>query len=186
MGVPLRLYGVGGRYATALYQAAAASKATSAVEKELSVIGGAIAESPKFAAFLENPFIDGDEKLAVLAPALDSASPLTKNFFGVLAEGNRLSSTTEIIDAFSSMMVAERGEVQAKITLSQKMSSAEINALKKDLETNYLAKGETLELTTEVDSSILGGYINEIGDKYLDLSLSTRLESMHQLLQESI
>merc|ERR1711916_329006 len=124
MGVPLRLYGVGGRYATALYQAAAASKATSAVEKELSVIGGAIAESPKFAAFLENPFIDGDEKLAVLAPALDSASPLTKNFFGVLAEGNRLSSTAEII------------------------------ALKKDLETNYLAKGETLELTTEVDSSI--------------------------------
>merc|ERR1711916_392665 len=121
-----------------------------AVEKELSVIGGAIAESPKFAAFLENPFISGEEKLSVLAPALDSASGLTKN------------------------------------TLSQKMSTAEINALKKDPETNYLAKGETLELTTEVDSSILGGYIIEIGDKYLDLSLSTRLESMHQLLQESI
>ncbi|KNC54310.1 ATP synthase [Thecamonas trahens ATCC 50062] len=185
-GAPLKLFGVSGRYATALYRAAAASKATAQVEGDLASIGGAIESSAKFAAFLKNPFVSGDEKLKVLDAALSNASKVTKAFFGVLAQSNRLADADVIIAAYRSMMIAERGEVIATVTLAQEMSSNEVAALKKELETKYLAKGESLELTTQVDKDILGGYIVEIGDKYLDLSLSTRLEDMHKLLQESI
>ena len=184
--MPLKLFGVSGRYATAMYQAAASKGKLADVEAELTVVAEALEASPKFEAFLENPFIDEAEKMAVLGEAIGSSSQLTKNFFGVLAESNRLDACGEIIAAYKAMMVAARGEIRATVTLAQPMGTADVAALKKELEANYLGKGETLELTTQVDKDILGGYIVEIGDKYLDLSLSTRLSDMHKLLQESI
>jgi F-type H+-transporting ATPase subunit O len=43
-------------------------------------------------------------------------SETTKNFFVVLAENNRLFETTKIIDAYQSIMTANRGEVPVTVT----------------------------------------------------------------------
>ena len=42
--------------------------------------------------------------------------------------------------------------------------------------------GENLEFVFNVDSTILGGAVVQIGDKVIDGSISTRLESMGNIL----
>jgi len=47
-------------------------------------------------------------------------------------------------------------------------------------------KGEVLNLQTKVDPAIIGGLVVEIGDKYVDLSLNTRIRKMEQLLASAL
>lgn len=48
-------------------------------------------------------------------------SPLTVNFFGVLAENNRLSKLDEVFSAWSKIMSAHRGEVVCTVTTAKVM-----------------------------------------------------------------
>ena len=50
----------------------------------------------------------------------------------------------------------------------------------------FLQKGQSLKLTTAVDPSILGGLVVVIGDRYVDMSLATKIQRYSALLQEAI
>ena len=57
----------------------------------------------------------------------------------------------------------------------------------KDNLSSYLSKlvGKNIELTSEVDPSILAGLVARVGDKILDGSVKTRLQSLRKSLIES-
>ena len=50
----------------------------------------------------------------------------------------------------------------------------------------FLKKGESLQLTTKVDPAILGGMIVSIGDKYVDMSLSSKINKYTALLKQAV
>lgn len=50
----------------------------------------------------------------------------------------------------------------------------------------FLKKGQSLVLTTSVDPSIIGGMIVVIGDRYVDMSLSTKIQKYSELMQQAI
>eukprot|EP00300_Choanocystis_sp_HF-7_P037477 c53639_g1_i1.p2 GENE.c53639_g1_i1~~c53639_g1_i1.p2 ORF type:complete len:218 (+),score=51.06 c53639_g1_i1:28-654(+) len=185
---PLRLFGVSGRYATALYMAAARSSKTAEVEAELDSFAEVLESKAAVSGFLKDPFVHADVKRAALKEGLTKvgASALTQNFFAVLADNNRLGNSTSVIAAYKSMMIAERGEVTAKITLAEPMDKAALDALTKSLTSKYLEKGQTLQVTVAEDKTLLGGYIVEMGDRFLDNSLATRLHAMHGVLSGAV
>jgi len=47
-------------------------------------------------------------------------------------------------------------------------------------------QGETFIISEEVDSSILGGVIVQLGDKYVDLSTIKRIREIERILQEPV
>ena len=42
--------------------------------------------------------------------------------------------------------------------------------------------GAKMTIETRIDPSLINGMTIEVGDKYLDLSVSTQLKKLHQLL----
>lgn len=48
-----------------------------------------------------------------------------------------------------------------------------------------LKKGETLLLQERVDPSIIGGFIIDIGDKHIDMSISSRVKKVQQMILET-
>merc|ERR1719209_1644250 len=50
----------------------------------------------------------------------------------------------------------------------------------------FLKEGETIQLTTKVDASIIGGMIVVIGDKYADMSLKTKINKYTSLIQQAV
>lgn len=50
----------------------------------------------------------------------------------------------------------------------------------------FLQKGQSLQLTTKVDPSIVGGLVVVIGDRYIDMSLSSKIERYTALLKQPV
>jgi len=177
-----------GRYATALYSAAAKKNALSAVEAEMKKIRGAVARSPQLQSFLSDPSQQRKQKREAVLSMLKEQkySEVMVNLFKVIAENGRLALTAKIAESFDEIMRAHRNEVAVKITSAKPLGPDVIDALKQSINKRMLTRGEVPQVTTSVDSSILGGLIIQVGDKTVDLSVLTRVTALNKALEESI
>ncbi|KAG0221573.1 hypothetical protein BGW41_006680, partial [Actinomortierella wolfii] len=184
--IPAVLHGIEGRYATALYSAAAKKQALETVESDLKQVKAVVEKDAKLRAFLENPTINRNEKKDGVKKMLGAGkySDLTKNFFDTLAENGRLYDTVKIINSYDTLMSAHRGEVQVTITSAKELDAKDINKIKGFLsKSSYVSPKQTLVVSNKVNPSILGGLVVEFGDKTIDLSVSSKVNKLNQLLQ---
>ena len=175
---PLQLHGLHARYANAVYTSASKAGALDQVESELLAIANTAATSPAFAQFLENPLISRDDKEKTVTSLLKSkVSPTTLNLMTTLAGNARLSETAKIVDTYSQLMKAGRGEVSATIISADPLTKAQTDAVASAMK-NQVGSGKKVVLSTEVDPSILGGLQVQIGDQFLDLSVKSRIDEL--------
>uniref|UniRef100_UPI0037E71F66 ATP synthase subunit O, mitochondrial n=1 Tax=Semicossyphus pulcher TaxID=241346 RepID=UPI0037E71F66 len=182
---PIQVYGVEGRYATALFSAASKQNKLDQVEQELGRVS-ALIKDPKLSSIVMNPHVKRSMKQKTFGDALTKAkvSPITINLINVLADNGRLTLTGDVITAFGKMMSAHRGEVICSVTTAQALDAASLSELKVALN-GFLQKGETIKLETKSDPSILGGMIVSIGDKYVDMSTKTKIQKLTKLIKET-
>ncbi|KAL4656597.1 ATP synthase subunit O, mitochondrial [Arapaima gigas] len=182
---PIQVYGVEGRYATALYSAASKQKKLEQVEQELGRVSSLIRD-PKLSSIVMNPHVKRSIKQKTFNDALvkEKLSPITINLINVLAENGRLTLTSDVISAFGKMMSAHRGEVICSVTTAQPLDQANMTELKTALN-GFLQKEETLKLETKIDPSILGGMVVSIGDKYVDMSTKTKIQKLTKIMKET-
>ncbi|XP_005795406.1 ATP synthase subunit O, mitochondrial [Xiphophorus maculatus] len=182
---PIQVYGVEGRYATALFSAASKQNKLDQVEQELGKVSDLI-KDPKMSGIVMNPHVKRSIKQKTFHDALAKAnvSPITVNLINVLADNGRLTLTGDVISAFGKMMSAHRGEVICSVTTAQPLDKSSLAELKVALN-GFLQKGETIKLETKSDPSILGGMIVSIGDKYVDMSTKTKIQKLTQLIRET-
>uniref|UniRef100_A0AAV2MJP4 ATP synthase peripheral stalk subunit OSCP, mitochondrial n=1 Tax=Knipowitschia caucasica TaxID=637954 RepID=A0AAV2MJP4_KNICA len=161
---PIQVYGVEGRYATALFSAASKQNKLDQVEQELGKVHTMI-KDPQLSSIVMNPHVKRSLKQKTFNDALTKAkcSQITMNLINVLSENRRLTLTGEVITAFGKMMSAHRGEVICSVTTAQPLDEANLAELKVALK-GFLKKGETIKLETKSDPAILGGMIVSIGD----------------------
>lgn len=48
-----------------------------------------------------------------------------------------------------------------------------------------LQKGEKLLLQERIDPNIIGGFVIDIGDKHIDMSISSRVKKVQQMILET-
>uniref|UniRef100_A0A1A8EQH8 ATP synthase peripheral stalk subunit OSCP, mitochondrial n=1 Tax=Nothobranchius korthausae TaxID=1143690 RepID=A0A1A8EQH8_9TELE len=182
---PIQVYGVEGRYATALFSAASKQSKLDQVEQELGKVSTMI-KDPKMSSILMNPHVKRSIKQKAFSDALTKAkvSPITVNLINVLADNGRLTLTSDVINAFGRMMSARRGEVICSVTTAQTLGEANLTELKLALK-GFLQKGETIKLETKTDPSILGGMIVSIGDKYVDMSTKTKIQKLTKVIRDT-
>ncbi|XP_057622172.1 ATP synthase subunit O, mitochondrial [Chionomys nivalis] len=183
---PVQLYGIEGRYATALYSAASKQNKLDQVEKELLRVGQLL-KDPKVSLAVLNPYIKRSIKVKSLASitAKEKFSPLTANLMNVLAENGRLSNTQAVISAFSTIMSVHRGEVPCTVTTASPLDEAVLSELKTVLK-SFLGQGQILKLEVKTDPSIMGGMIVRIGEKYVDMSAKTKIQKLSQAMREML
>ncbi|XP_001513754.5 ATP synthase subunit O, mitochondrial [Ornithorhynchus anatinus] len=183
---PIQVYGLEGRYATALYSAAAKQNKLEQVEKELLRVAQLLKE-PKMAASILNPHVKRAVKMKNLndITAKEKFSPITTNFISLLAENGRLNNTPGVISAFATMMSVHRGEVQCSVTTASALDSATLTELKTVLN-SFLTKGQVLKLEVKTDPSIMGGMIVRIGEKFVDMSARTKIQKLSRVMKEAI
>ncbi|KAK2522046.1 Atp5o [Columba livia] len=183
---PIQVYGLEGRYATALYSAASKQKKLDQIEKELSRVA-TLLKDPKLSSVVLNPHTKGTVKQKAVNDALakEKMSPITVNLMNLLAENGRLRHTPDIVSAFGKIMSAYRGEVLCSVTTAQPLDDASLTELKSALN-GFLAKGEILKLETKTDPSILGGMIVNIGEKYVDMSTRSKIQKLTKIMRETV
>jgi len=175
---PVHLYGLHARYANATYTAASKASILDKVESELEAIKLTATNSETFKAFLDNPLISRDAKEKTVNDMLgDKVSNITLNLMLTLAGNARLADTPKIIETYSELMKAKRGEVEATITSAEPLTKTQTDAVASAMKTQ-VGEGKTVILSTKVDPSILGGLQVQIGDQFLDLSVGSKIDSI--------
>jgi F-type H+-transporting ATPase subunit O len=110
---------------------------------------------------------------------------LTVNTFAALAENGRLNKVNGVLSSFSKIMSAHRGEVMCTVTSAKPLEQGHLKELKGALEA-FLQKGETLQLETKVDPGLIGGMVVTIGDKYIDMSMATKIKTYTNLIRQAV
>ncbi|KAI7864290.1 ATP synthase delta subunit-domain-containing protein [Spinellus fusiger] len=179
--VPVTLFGLNGRYATALYSAAARKNALEQVEKDLKQLSVIVSKDKSVQALLENPTINRNNKLQQVFELLQkSGKPdaITKNLFETLLR------TVVLTKPPNELMSAHRQELPLVITSSKELDKATLNKIADALQKSSLAEGKKLLVSNKVKSDILGGLLVEIGDKSIDLTVSTKLAKLNKVLTD--
>ena len=161
-------------YAGALLDIATQDDVIDDVSTQLNVIGEIVKADQTFANFIDSPAIGINKKKDSLDKIFsNSVSELVMNFLMVITEKGRLSLLLMIVDAFSFLQDQRAGRVLGTMITAVDMSDAELEYLTEKVSKNF---DKTVTLTTEVDPSILGGFILKVDGTLIDGSVKRGLK----------
>jgi len=177
--------GVAGRYASALFELARDAKQFDAVKADLAKFEDLLGENAELDRLVRSPVFGADEKLKALSAVLDKAGigGLAANFLRVLTTNRRLSSVRDVIRAFRTLLAQHRGEVTAQVTVAEKLSDKNLDALKDALK--FKTGGKDIDLEIKIDPAIIGGLVVKVGSQMVDSSLRTKLNSIRIAMKEA-
>jgi len=181
---PIQVFGLEGRYATALYSAASKQKALDTVEKDLINFQGFLKKDATLIEFIKDPSIKRKDKVEVFKAigSKGNMNPATGNLLMLLAENGRLSKINIIINLYKLLMAANRGEVICEVITANPLDAETKTKLESTLK-RLVKKGQTILLTTKVDPTIIGGMIVSVADKYIDMSVASKIKMYTDLIE---
>jgi len=171
------LTGLAGRYATALYELADEAKALDAVAADLKTLKALVADSADLRRLITSPLIPRDQQSKAVLALVEKAglSDLTRRFVGMVARNRRLASLTSIIDGFTALLAAHRGEIIAEVTSAKQLSTPQADAVGNALRA---AVGKKVSVQLNVDPRLLGGLKVKVGSRLIDASLASKLQRL--------
>jgi F-type H+-transporting ATPase subunit delta len=176
--------GVSGRYATALFELARDEKSIDAVKADLDRFDALLGESADLKRLVRSPVFSADTQLKALIAVLDRAgiTGIAANFLKVLTRNRRLFAITDVIRAFRALVANFKGEASANVTVAERLSDRNLDALKTALKS---VTGKDVALNVKVDPSIIGGLVVKLGSRMVDSSLRTKLNSIKYAMKEA-
>jgi F-type H+-transporting ATPase subunit O len=102
-----------------------------------------------------------------------------------MADNGRLGRLQGIAKAMGDIMRAHKGEVSARVTTAKPLDNSQLKELQAVLQT-FMKQGHKLQLETKVDPSIIGGMVVELGDRYVDLSISSKFKLYSNIVKETL
>jgi len=169
------------RYAKALFSLAQDENRLSEVREELAQLGKLLADNAELRAVLFQPLHPAAERRAVLRAVSDAlgASPLLHNFESFLVDQRRLVDWAEIEAEYGRLADAAAGLTKARVISAAPLSPAQRERLQQTLERKG---GGPVQLALEVDPTLVGGVVAQVGDLVYDGSLRTQLRQLRASL----
>ncbi|RDL40290.1 N-terminal of the delta subunit of the F1F0-ATP synthase [Venustampulla echinocandica] len=189
---PVALYGVDGTYASALYTAAVKTSTLDTTARALASLHAVYTRDPKLSTILQAPTLSAQDKSAIITELQKHTGgadkgDTVKNFLETLAENNRLGLLKGVCEKFGALMSAQSGEVELIVTSASQLDNKTLSRLENAIaKSQYAGQGSKLRVTNKVNTDILGGLIVEIGDRTIDLSVSSKIAKMNKLLTDTL
>ena len=172
------------RYARALFDVALAESDPVRIEQELSSIVSLVQEHADLRNALESPGVPPVAKKGVAQALVERAqfTPSVGKLLLMLAERDRLTLLSPILEAFRARLREQQRVLEAEITTAIPLEPAQQAALQQRL---GAATSRQVTLTTKVDPALIGGVVAKIGSTVYDGSLATQLTKLRGRLAET-
>ncbi len=167
-------------YAEAVFRLAKQEGQLDAWSEQLS-LARAVGADSEMQRLSDDPEIS-DAQLSGLFLGVCSTKlgPEAGNLISLLIENGRIAILPELVDQFETLKAKQGGVLEAKVTSAFAMSAEQIAALSVRLEARFHSK---LNLTVEIDTSLIGGIIVSVGDEVYDASVQGKLQNMAYALK---
>ncbi|KAG9756733.1 OSCP-domain-containing protein, partial [Aureobasidium melanogenum] len=189
---PVALFGLDGTYASALYTAAVKTESLDSTAKGLENLAATFKKDAALKTILEAPTLSNADKSQIIAEiqksiGVQDKNNTIKNFLEALAENNRLNQLEGVAEKFGTLMSAARGEVEMTVVSAAPLDAKVLRQLESSVsKSSYVGQGKKLKVVSKVNPDIRGGLIVEIGDRTIDLSVSSKIAKMNKLLRDTL
>lgn len=169
------------RYAKALFALARETDRVSEVRAEVEQLGALITGNAELHAVLLQPLHPTAQRRAVLQAVAEriGASPLLKNFLSFLVDQRRLVDWAAIQAEYARLADVAAGLSHVRVRSAGPLSDAQRERLQRALERKG---GGQVRLEVEIDPTLLGGAVAQVGDLVYDGSLRTQLRQLRASL----
>lgn len=168
-------------YGDALFSLATEENKLDTIWDEVRAMRDAISSNPEFLSVLCHPDMNQEKRMSVLLDVFgDDVSDETKGFLDVLVRKGRLGEILPVLQYFD-----ERAKEYRKIGVVQVSTPIPLTDVQKEQVEKKLMEVsdyETLEMQYQLDESLLGGMIIRIGNRVLDNSIRSKMETMSRQL----
>ncbi len=169
------------QYAEAIFELACESGCEDAVMTALDTAREVFAQNPDYMALLSSPAIPLTERLAVVESSFSGRLPeMVVSLLGLMCEKGRIGSFDECVTEYGRLLDVRRSVVEARVISAVPLTEGQISALKQKLERKC---GGSVELSCEVDATIMGGLVVEMQGTVTDGSLRQRLRQVKEVMK---
>jgi F-type H+-transporting ATPase subunit delta len=166
------------RHAQAVFQIALEKNEVDKWKSDLNTIASTLGD-PQILAILEDPKIHFREKQQLVNKLLPGFSQLALNFAYFMVAKQRLTILNQVVAEYEKMANSYQGLEHARVTTAVPIEKEEQEKLSERLEA---ITGKRILFTSEVNPSIIGGFIARVGDKLIDGSTRAKLEALKKKL----
>ena len=176
--------GISQRYALALLELSSEANKTDEYVSSLSNFLKIYYSDNNLKNYITNPTNTNQSQKEVFEKILNAmnADKIIKNFFFVLINKKRIFFVSEIIEEFLKLVSYKKGEISANLFSSRHIDDKTISEIEKEISENV--KG-TIKLKSEIDESLIGGVVLQIGSLMIDTSIKNKLANYKKVLLES-
>ena len=176
--------GITQRYALALLELSSEANKTDEYVSSLSNFLKIYYSDKNLKDYIKNPTNTNQSQKEVFEKILNAmnADKIIKNFFFILINKKRIFFVSEIIEEFLKLVSYKKGEISANLFSSRHIDDKTISEIEKEISENV--KG-TIKLKSEIDESLIGGVVLQIGSLMIDTSIKNKLANYKKVLLES-
>ena len=170
----------GKRYAQAAFELAVERDELQSWQESLRKIAE-LAEDEKLVALLESPKLPFAVKKGLLEDQLGKINALALNLACLLTSRGRLRIAGNISWEYDRLLDAYQGIAHAEVLTALPLDDEDRQRLSQQLGEMM---GRKIVIDSQVDPSVLGGFVARIGDTLIDGSIRNRLETLRKSLVE--
>jgi F-type H+-transporting ATPase subunit delta len=164
-------------YARSLFEVAQEQGKLDVVREELGQITEALEENAELRLFFFSPYFSTDEKRDGLRRTVTDADPVTMNVLDILVENHRLPVLPRLRREYERRWREANNLLPVTVTSAVELDDAVVERISDEIGRQT---GRTVELTREVDPSIVGGFVVRVGNAILDASIKNRLDNLRK------
>ena len=156
----------------------------SALEALTSLVDDVLTPNPAFEDLLTSPLTGRDNQLGMIERTIKpQAPPVLARFLDVIARHGRLDLLRPILQEAHEEQERREGQQRVIVRSAAPLSDDQLAAIKSRI--NDTVDFEPI-LVTEVDASLIGGLVLQVGDTVYDSSLRSRLRTLRGRLRERL
>jgi len=164
-------------YAEALFEVGRDKGTLDTLQQQLSEFTDAVDRNRELQVFFFSPYLSSEEKKEGLGRAVTDAEPELINFLELLVDKHRMPEIFRMRREFEELWKHENRRIDVTVTSAVELDSSVVEKIGQEVERQT---GEEVDLSSAVDSDILGGIVLQVGNMVLDASIRSRLEKLRK------
>ncbi len=164
-------------YARSLFEVAQEQGKLDVVREELGQITEALEDNAELRLFFYSPYFSTDEKRDGLRRTVTDADPVMMNVLDILVENHRLPVLPRLRREYERRWREANNLLPVTVTSAVELDDAVVERIGDEIGRQT---GRTVELTRQVDPSIVGGFVVRVGNAILDASIKNRLDNLRK------
>ena len=164
-------------YSEALFDVAREKGELDEVQEQLGQFTDAVDRDQDLQVFFFSPYFSSAEKRDGIAKAVTDGNPELVNFLELLAEKHRMPALFRIRARFDELYDKANERLEVTVTSAVELDPTVVENIGAEIERKT---GKTIELNSEVDESIIGGLVLQVGNRVMDASVRSRLDKLRR------